>query len=844
MSLDVKIVDLNVRGLHDATKRKEVFYFLHKTRADFICIQESHSQKEDVATWSAEWGSTIYFSHGSNDSRGVMILSNRNSECKVLKSFCDLEGRYVIMEIEINNTTMILTSLYAPNQDSPQFFEELFSKINSFDNPAMILVGDFNLVLDTTLDRNTNLGTNPKYAHQKLNSIMEENDLVDYWQILNPDVRTYSWHRSQPKFVGSRVDFTLLDTSLTPFVQKLFYSAGFRTDHSMISLHLSMDEEKRGPGYWKLNNQLLHNIEYVNQINSLIEEAKIKYRFAEPDVRWETGKNDLIEYSKKYAITKSKQSKAKLEKIITKIDMIQEKLANNLTSEVQDSLKCNLAETKAELELHIMEKARSAAFRSRAQWTREAEKSSKYFFSLEKRNYNKKVMRQAYRPDGTITKSPSEIMDLQKDFYTELYRSNTDVKFRLENKTGVKIKVEDYELMESPITIEELDAAVKSFPKNKAGGCDGLSAEFYQFFWSKLRIPYYEAIGYAIDQGHLHLSARRGIISLILKKFKCPLYLKCWRPLTMLSIDYKLLAKALATRLKLSLPYLISEDQFGFMEDRQISSCIRRTIDVIDHTTKRNISGYLLSLDFEKCFDKIEYIMMPLGAACVIFGFGDYFINMVNLLLVDFHSCTTNNGYRSDWISISRSTHQGCPLAPYLYLLCGETMAHKIKENSSIKGITIFDLKLVLSQFADDTQLFIDETIDSLNAVIDTLTNIEINIGLTVNYEKSSVHLLGDSKPITCSKPLTWDPGGPTVLGINTNDTVDSAYLDVIQKMNSVIENWYYRSLTLIGRTLIVNTLMGSLFVYKLQVHEDPSPTVLKIVKKSILNFLWKGKKA
>ena len=142
--------------------------------------------------------------------------------------------------------------------------------------------------------------------------------------------------------------------------------------------------------------------------------------------------------------------------------------------------------------------------------------------------------------------------------------------------------------MDSEITMDELDATIKSFPKGKVGGCNGTNAEFYQFFWSKLCNMYHDALKYALEKGMLHLSACRGMIALIPKKSKNLSFLTSWRPLTMLNLSYKILAKVLATCIKVALPYLISEDQYGFMENRQISSCIHRTVDVIDHTNTQN----------------------------------------------------------------------------------------------------------------------------------------------------------------------------------------------------------------------------------------------------------------
>ena len=90
--MDLKILSLNVRGLNRTIKRRQVFRWLHQQKSDVIFLQETYSSPQTIKTWKAEWGRKIIESHGSNHSRGVMILfkgqMNQNFEFSFFRPIC------------------------------------------------------------------------------------------------------------------------------------------------------------------------------------------------------------------------------------------------------------------------------------------------------------------------------------------------------------------------------------------------------------------------------------------------------------------------------------------------------------------------------------------------------------------------------------------------------------------------------------------------------------------------------------------------------------------------------------------------------------------------------------
>ena len=215
------------------------------------------------------------------------------------------------------------------------------------------------------------------------------------------------------------------------------------------------------------------------------------------------------------------------------------------------------------------------------------------------------------------------------------------------------------------------------------------------------------SINYALELGKLSPEQRRAIISLLPKKRQRPRLFKNWRPISLLNVDYKILAKALANRLSPFLPGLIDEDQTGYVKSRFIGNNIRITLDIMIFCNKNKISAILLSIDFEKTFDSLKWSY--LDQCLETYNFGPKFRGFVKTLYNDISAAVLTNGNISNWFTIERGVRQGCPLSAYLFILAAETLAHRIRKDDEVKGIIIEDTEIKISQLADDTTCFVSD---------------------------------------------------------------------------------------------------------------------------------------
>ena len=146
-------------------------------------------------------------------------------------------------------------------------------------------------------------------------------------------------------------------------------------------------------------------------------------------------------------------------------------------------------------------------------------------------------------------------------------------------------------------------------------------------------------------------------------------------------------------------------------------------------------------LDFEKAFDSVEwsFIWKTLSS----FNFGSSLTNWIKLCYCSIESYVLNNGWASSYFTPERGVRQGCPLSPYIFILCAEVLANKIRENKDITGLTVRGHEIKISQYADDTTRILDGSKKSFtSALLDLELFGEIS-GLRLNSKNSEILWIG-----------------------------------------------------------------------------------------------------
>ena len=305
------------------------------------------------------------------------------------------------------------------------------------------------------------------------------------------------------------------------------------------------------------------------------------------------------------------------------------------------------------------------------------------------------------------------------------------------------------------------------------------------------------------------------------------------------------MSSVIANRLKLVLDKLICNDQKGFISGRYIGENIRLIYDILFETKQQNIPGLLVSVDFQQAFDTVSWKFID--KTLDYFNFGPSIKKWIKLFQTGAQSCILQNGFLSDSFTLQRGCRQGDPISPYIFIHCVEILGKMIRNDRKLQGIKINNKEFKLSQYTDDTQIFLDGSENSLHQLMLILRKFYNLSGLKVNEDKTKALWVGamcKSEKRMCKEyNLDWDQTPLTILGVTFTaevfDIWDYNIEDILHKVNSLINIWSKRKLTLPGKITVIKSLILSKFTHLFLALPNPPGDFLKILERKMYKFFW-----
>lgn len=846
---ELNILSINVRGINNCVKRKSIFNMAKKTNAHIAFLQETYSSLEKENQWKNEWGGDIIFAHGSKHSRGTAILLKKNWDYEIEDYITDPAGRIILLKMIIEEERFCIINVYAPNDDNSQIayyksLRNMLIKEKVLDTYQLIMAGDFNLTMDVKMDKKGGLPVTKTRPRNIIENIIEQFDLIDIWRLKNPDKKRYTWRQQTPP-ISCRLDYFLISNTLQDNAHGVDILPAIKSDHSPISLHLRKNNEVcRGRGYWKFNSSLLEdkhfNTEFLKELNTWKHDTEN----LDPQQKWEWIKFKTREFCMKESKRITKEKKDKMQTLSDECKNLEE----TLDKEQNQLLYETYLEKKEELNRLIDEKTEGSIMRAKVRWYEEGEKSTKYFLNMEKRNYMKKTMTRLVVGDKIIEK-PDLIIKEQKKFYENLYScktkedddTNIEKQF-LNSPTLPRLNQTESKYCDGELTTSQCFKALKSMTNNKSPGNDGITSEFYKHFWPQVGQMLVDSFNHGYRHGSMSNSQKQAVITLLEKKGKDRSYIKNWRPISLLNIDYKIATKTIANRVKEVLPSIIHQDQTGFVKGRNITESVRTLLDTISYMDLKKQSGLMLFLDLEKAFDTLDKNFM--FKALKDFNFGNSFLKWVKTFYHEASSCIMSNGVSSGYFLVNRGVRQGDPLSAYLFIIALEILSHSIREDKEIKGIYINDQETKLVQHADDTTSLLKNK-DSVNKLLNKIKLFTKISGLKLNEIKTELMWLGTLKDSREKIGEVEPKKTVKVLGItmghNEQEIISANLEQKLKEISTTFNLWKMRNLTISGRILLAKVYGLSKINYIASLFQIPK-TYVKRIEKILFDFIWKGK--
>ena len=452
------------------------------------------------------------------------------------------------------------------------------------------------------------------------------------------------------------------------------------------------------------------------------------------------------------------------------------------------------------------------------------------------REYLRHFMQGIYSKQDGLNTSKEHLLDYLKDDEDEAV---------VEELSKRRLSTEERESLEGPISKEEMtNQLFKHMKPHSAPGIDGFTVDWVRAHWDDLADLCCVAVNACYEKGELTTMLKTAIMKLLRKGDKNRLEATNYRPISLLSVFYKIASGVITRRLDTVINKVIGRQQKAYSREKNITSVLLNVINMIEEAVKSRKSALLIAIDFRKAFDSINHSFID---TCLeTFNFGPSFRAWVKLFFNNRETYLLMHGYMEEKITLEQGVPQGDILSPLIFNIVVEFLLLKIGYSKKIKGVILPGGEARAEAYADDTTIGILRSEENLRNLVDIIKGFSKISGLHANLDKTHVMPIGpDSDPERILCPdlgLSWT-NSFKLLGLEISSDLDFLNQNLEKKLlvvETLIKKWERRNLTTPGRVAIAKSVLLAQLVYPMQTL-DLEDDIIKKIEDLLYGYI-KGK--
>eukprot|EP00253_Pinus_taeda_P021522 PITA_21522 len=568
-----------------SSKANAVQVLINQEQPDLLLIQETKISEQDFQNYIKKYKSYTGTSISTvGASAGIGTLWNKNKwDLNNQNSFNWWVRTY--LKNKFSKEEYTIYNIYVPNhyRDKALCWDSITSDLQLAQDRNIFLGGDLNLIRNANEKLGGNFFVDP--SRDSLETLIQARNLID----IPPHNGKFTWSNERIGIhnIKERLDRILVHERIVvgfPSIKSKIIQAS-TSDHKPVVLTLD-----KGRNLGPLPSKYNKSWDSKEYFCKLVQDQWAKEVVGSPHYIWETKLKSLITAIKHSVVVQENEKYRELYR------------QNRVEEEEQRQ-------------------------KSRCLWLRAGDKSTSFF-------QNNFKLRRAGNQIDKILAEGKEINDQEgiKEAAPRHFQSllsadpqssdNTDFLRPIESKIFV---LQNREL-DQVVSEEEIRLVAFSMQQDKAPGLDGFTVAFYRNHWDTIKKGYVRMVKYVFQKHKMGENTKSSHLALIPKDLN-PLSFDRFQPISLCNVSYKIVTKILANRLKNLLPYLISENQGGFVPHRQITDNVILIQEAIHSSINRKERGMIIKLDMANAYDRVDHQFLT--EVLRKFGISNNFISII-----------------------------------------------------------------------------------------------------------------------------------------------------------------------------------------------------------------------